>query len=88
MTFEEAIKGAMSKLAGKQELWIIEELKPMFDYDELKGVATLKQHYRFKFQEIEDYKQKVLDVLNEYADDDDIEVFAKIQAIKEKLGLK
>ena len=59
MAFEEAIKYAMKNLAREKELWIIEELKPCFDYDNEKGIATLKESYRFKFQQIEDYKQEV-----------------------------
>ena len=66
MSFEEAIKYAMGKLAKEKELWIIEELKPCFDYNSEIGIATLKESYRFKFQEIKDYKQKVKDAIMEF----------------------
>lgn len=68
MTFEEAIKEAMLNLSKERELWIIEELKPCFDYDENGDIARLKESYRFKFQEIQDFKQKTKDAMDKLID--------------------
>ena len=63
MTFEEAIKEVLTKQAESKELFLIEELKPLFDYNEKTNVATLKEFMRLRLLEIEDYKAKVKEVI-------------------------
>ena len=63
---EEAVKKAIINLAGAKELWLIEELKPMFDFNEKTGIATIKEHYRLRLQTIEDYKKKVKEIIDKH----------------------
>lgn len=101
MTFEEAIKKAMIEQASKKELFILEQLKPAFDYDEKTNTATLKEFMRLRFQSIEEYKTKVKKVIERlqpkevsgvykgtYADvRDSYEYFLALEELKKELEL-
>jgi len=61
--FDEAIKRAMEDSAGLQEAFICEQLRDNFDFDEVTQTATIKSYVKVRLAEIEDYKQKVRNVI-------------------------
>ena len=88
MTFEKAIEKVLMEQSTLKELFLIEALKPFFEYDDKTNKATIKDFMRLKLQDIEDYKQKVLDAIDnlmadsEHWDIDDIKI-----KLKKELGL-